>query len=97
MRRTEERRKNLSAFRLGFARVNGALDDPTFGQDHKSADLTVTFDDFNIQMRQNFCQRFGRFWSFISAVGDQLLQKRERCSFSKTLCAPPSRSLMSAG
>jgi hypothetical protein len=30
---------------------NGALDDPVFGQDHKSADLIGTFDDFNIEIK----------------------------------------------
>ena len=50
-------------------------DDPAFGQDHKSADLIGTFDDFNIEMRQNFCKRFRKFRSLITAVGEQRLQK----------------------
>jgi hypothetical protein len=29
-------------------------------------------------MRQNFCNCFRKFWSFISAVDEELLQKRER-------------------
>ena len=28
-------------------------------------------------MRQNFCNCFRKFWSFISAIDEQLLQKRE--------------------
>ena len=55
---------------------NGALDDPAFGQDHKSADLIGTFDDFNVEMRQNFCKPFRKFRPLISAVGEQRLQKR---------------------
>ena len=37
---------------------NSALDDPAFGQHHKSADVIRTFDDFNVEMRQNFCRNF---------------------------------------
>src|ERR1700694_1887343 len=54
---------------------NSALDDPAFGQDHKSADLIGTFDDFNVEMRKNFCKRFRKFRSLIPAVGKQRLQK----------------------
>ena len=54
---------------------NGALDDPAFVQDHKSADPIGTFDDFNVEMRENFCQRFRKLRSLISAVGEQRLQK----------------------
>ena len=44
MRRIDARRKNASA----------SLDDPAFGQDHKPADPIGTFDDFDVEMRQNF-------------------------------------------
>src|SRR5712671_3918224 len=54
---------------------NGALDDPAFWQDDKSADLIGTFDDFNVEMRQNLCKRFRKFRSSISVVGEQRLQK----------------------
>jgi hypothetical protein len=54
---------------------DGALDDPAFGQDHKSADPTGAFDDFNVEMRQNFCKRFRKFRPLISAVGEERLQK----------------------
>src|SRR6185436_19820297 len=54
---------------------NGALDDPAFGQDHKSADLIGTVDDFDVEMRKNFCECLRKFWSLISAVGEQRLQK----------------------
>jgi len=43
--------------------------------DHKSADLIGALDDFNVEMRKNFCKRFRKLWSLISAVGDQRLQK----------------------
>jgi hypothetical protein len=56
---------------------DGALHDPAFGQDHKSADPIGTFDDFNVEMRQNFCKRFRKLRSLISAVGEQRLQKRK--------------------
>ena len=67
MRRIEARRKNASAFRLRFSPVlgepsaaiqpgNSALDDPAFGQDDKSVALIRTFDDLNVDMRQNACQ-----------------------------------------
>ena len=52
-----------------------ALDDPAFGQDHKSAAQIGTFDDFNVEMRQNFCKRFRKLRSLISAVGKERLQK----------------------
>ena len=32
---------------------NGALDDPAFGQDHKSADLIGTFDDVQARLDKN--------------------------------------------
>ena len=54
---------------------DGALDDPAFGQDHKSADPIGTFDDFNVEMRQYFCNRFRKLRSLISAVGEERLQK----------------------
>src|SRR5258707_998064 len=81
MRRIEARRKNASAFRLRFSQSlaslprNGALDDPAFGQDHKSADLIGTFDDFNAEMRQNLCNPFRKFRSLIATVDEQRLQK----------------------
>jgi hypothetical protein len=86
MRRIDARRKNAKAlsvealpiFGQAAAAVeprNGALDDPAFGQDHKSADLIGALDDFNVEMRKNLCKRFRKFWSLISAVGEQRLQK----------------------
>src|SRR6267378_874531 len=86
MRRIEARRKKASAFRLRFSQslaslrpaiepCNGALDDPAFGQDHKSADLIGTFDDFNAEMRQNLCNPFRKFRSLIATVDEQRLQK----------------------
>src|SRR6266436_7856954 len=54
---------------------NGALNDPAFRQDHKFTDPIGTFDDFNVEMRQNFCNCFRKFRPFISAVDEQRLQK----------------------
>jgi hypothetical protein len=72
---------------------NGALDDPAFGQDHKSADLIGALDDFNVEMRQNLCKRFRKFRSLISAVGEQRLQKGRNMPNSVAMMrTPPSRS-----
>jgi hypothetical protein len=64
MRRIETSRKNASALRLSFSHLgessaaielsDGALHNPAFGQDHKCADPIGTFDDFNVEMRENF-------------------------------------------
>jgi len=57
----------------------------------KSADLIGTFDDFNVEMRQNFCMRFRKFWSWISAVGEERLQKwghAEQCSHDENASEP---------
>ena len=54
---------------------DGALDDPAFGQDHKCVNPIGTFDDFNVEMRANFCKSFGKLGSLISAVGEERLQK----------------------
>jgi hypothetical protein len=51
--------------------------DPSFGQHRKSADPIGAFDDFNIEIGQNFCQRIGELRSLICAVGEQRLQKRK--------------------
>src|SRR3984893_4145933 len=78
MRRIEARRKNASAFRLRFSQSLASLRQRlshAFGQDHKSADPIGTFDDFNVEVRQNFCKRFGKLRSLISAVGEERLQK----------------------
>src|SRR5258705_2000528 len=52
-----------------------SVHDPAFGQDHKSADLIGTFDDFNAEMRQNLCNPFRKFRSLIATVDEQRLQK----------------------
>ena len=46
------------------------------------AKATGTFDDFDVEMRKNFCECLRKFWSLISAVGEQRLQERvhsEQC------------------
>jgi len=45
------------------------------GKTTKSADLIGTFDDFNLEMRQNLCKRFRKFQPLISASAKQRLQK----------------------
>src|SRR6266478_2652330 len=47
----------------------GFLNRPT------AATVEDGFDDFDVEMRQNFCKRLRKFWSLISAVGEQRLQK----------------------
>jgi hypothetical protein len=54
---------------------DGALDDPAFGQHRKSAGPIGAFDDFNVEMWQNFCKRVRELRSLISAVGEQRLQE----------------------
>ena len=51
--------------------------DPAFGQDHKSADPIGTFDDFNVEMRQNLCKRSRKLRSLISGVGEKRSQERK--------------------
>jgi hypothetical protein len=52
-----------------------ALDDPAFGYDFE-ADCTLgPLDDFNVKVRENFCERVGKLRSLIAAVGEQRLQK----------------------
>src|SRR5216684_7605880 len=78
MRRIEARRKNASAFRLRFSQSLASLRQrlsQAIGQNHKSADLIGTFDDFNAEMRSNFCKRFRKFRPLITAVDEQRLQK----------------------
>ena len=47
------------------------------GKTLKPTDLIGSLDDFNVEMRENFCKRFRELRSLISAVGEQLLQKRK--------------------
>src|SRR6476659_1189308 len=63
---------------------NGALDDPAFGQDHKSADLIGTFDNFDVEMRKNFCECLRKFWSLIRIASS----KMETC---RTMSPSPER------
>ena len=41
------------------------------------ADPIGSLDDFNVEMRENFCQRVGELRSLIAAVGEELLQERK--------------------
>src|SRR5258708_25425355 len=85
MRRIEARRKKRERLSVEVLPIlgepsaavepsDGALDDPAFWQDQKSADPIGTFDDFNVE-RRNFCRRFHKLRSLISAVGEKRLQK----------------------
>jgi hypothetical protein len=51
--------------------------DPSFGYDLEADRSVGSFDDFNIEMRRNFCQGGGELRSLISAVGEELGQERE--------------------
>ena len=55
---------------------NGALDDPTFGQHHKSFGLIGALDDFSFEMGQDFRQGGAEFRPLIATVGKQLFQER---------------------
>jgi hypothetical protein len=78
MRRIDARRKNASAFRLRFSqslasrrqRLSQAMERSTIqrlGRTTEPADPIGTFDDFNVEMRQNLCKRFRKLRSLISA------------------------------
>ena len=56
-------RERLSVEILPILNEPSAAIEPrnAFRQDHKSADLIGTFDDFNVEMRQNLCKRFRKF------------------------------------
>ena len=54
-----------------------ALDDPPYGQQHKALGVVRTFDDFNLNMREDFRQRVGELRALISGVGDELFQERK--------------------
>jgi hypothetical protein len=49
--------------------------DPAFGYDLEADGAIGSLDDFNVKMRENFCQRVGELRSLIAAVGEQRLQK----------------------
>jgi hypothetical protein len=55
---------------------NGALDDPAFGQHHKSLGLIGALDDFSFEMGQDFRQGIAEFRPLIATVGKQLFQER---------------------
>ena len=54
-----------------------ALDEPAFGQHHKSLGLSGTLDDFSFQMREHARQSLVEFGSLITAVGEELFQERK--------------------
>ena len=45
------------------------------GRTTEPADPIGTFDDFDLEMRQSFCKRFGKMRSLISAVGEERLEE----------------------
>src|SRR6266496_3679284 len=85
MRRIEARRKNASALRLRFSQSlaslaaiepsDGAFDDPAFRYDLEADCGVGSPDDFNVEMRKNFCQRVGELRSLIAAVSEELFQE----------------------
>jgi hypothetical protein len=72
----------------------GSLNDPAFGQDPKSADPIGALDEFNVEMRPNFCEPFRKLRSLLSAVGEKRLHIPNGVAMTKM---PPSRSWISAG
>ncbi len=82
----EARRKNASAVRLRFLPIFGEpataiepsdrpLDDPAFWYDLEADGIVGSLDDFDMEMRKNFCQGICKFWSLITAVGKEFLQE----------------------
>src|SRR4029077_13676097 len=55
---------------------DGALDNPTAGEHHKSFGLIGALDDGSFERRQDSRERLMEFRSLIAAVGKQLLQER---------------------
>ena len=107
MKRIDARRKNASASWLRFSeslasrrqRLSQAMERSTiqhFAQGDKPLDPIGTFDDFNVEMRQNLCKRSRKLRSLITAVGEERLQERKHPEQDTTI-TPPSRSCMSAG
>ena len=55
----------------------GSFDDPASRQDLEAFRRIGTLDDFRLEAWQSFLLRRAKDWSLISAIGEQLLQKRE--------------------
>ena len=55
---------------------DGALDDPSLGQDHKSFDLIRAFDDLDFDARQHPSQGVVEGGTLIGRIGKQLGQER---------------------
>src|SRR5260370_30488700 len=68
-------RRRHTRFKCDWSSDVCSSDLPAFGQDHKPADPIGAFDDFNVEMRQNFCKRFRKLRSLISAVGEERLEE----------------------
>jgi hypothetical protein len=57
---------------------DGAFHNPAFGNNLEADRGIGTLDDFNVERGEDFQHSVGELWSLIAAVGEQLLQERER-------------------
>ena len=55
----------------------GAFDNPTLGQYSKALRLIGALNDLYLEPRPNFGQRFFELRSLITAIGEELFEKRE--------------------
>ncbi len=91
MRRIDARRKKASALRLRFSQSLASLrqrlsqtaiepsdrplDDPAFWYDLEADGIVGSLDDFDLEMRKNFCQGVCELRSLIPTVGKEFLQE----------------------
>ena len=71
---------------------DGSLDDPALGQRHEAFRLIGSFDDLDLEPREDFGERIGEDRPLIGAVGEQLFEIREPPSSVASNKTPPSRS-----
>jgi hypothetical protein len=56
---------------------DSAFDDPSFGDDLEADCIIGSLDDFNVEVREAFCDRVGELRSLIAAVSKQFVQERK--------------------
>ena len=57
---------------------NRAFDDPTFWEDDETLGPIGTFDDFDVELGQDFANGLVKDRALVGAVGEQLLQERKQ-------------------